>query len=491
MMALGQGIVIRRELKSLGLSVAILVVAALVGVYTLRDEGTGLVIATAALVASIVLVDGGRRDLFVKHGWIPYAWVALALVTDFRFTFRSTLDNSVSAATLENFIQVGVYGLVAALVVRTRRVLVTADPRPIRKGPLLAWPLLALISTIWSPIPLFTLVRSLQLLVPIGLATVMVRVWLSSPDLAASLWRDTLRFFVGAVTFLTLLGFATGFATGSLIGTRFAWPGSHPGVVATYCATALLILVAAGRSYLGVRLSGFVFRLLLFASAIYLSQTRALIGALAAAMAVLIWGIGRTKPASRYIGSFYYVIAVALAVLAAREPILEYLARGATLRANLSLTGRIPLWEAAVSLIGDADRWLNGFGYGAARVILPLQAEWAGTAHSAWLELLLSIGVLGPLLLAASLVFLIRNLTRWRSMVDPHLSLSIIVLLLVTSVTGETFVFPGVGFVMLALLYAPVMAHRSSPPWEHVDRGATPHSAAFRGRTVAVVVGRR
>jgi O-antigen ligase len=453
---------------------AIVVAAALLTIFTVRDNRTGLIMALALLVASLVFVDAGRRDFFVKLGWIPYAWIALCFSPELRFTFRSALDTSIASTGLETFAQVGIYALVALLVVRTRRLLVTADPRTIRKGPLAAWPLLALISTMWSPIPLFTLVRSLQLFAPIGLAIVMVRIWLSSPSLAASLWRDTLRFFVRTVTFLTLVGIATSSQSGIGTGYRFAWPGTHPGVVAVFCATALLILVASGRSYLGVRLSGFVFRVLLFASAIYLSQTRAVLAALAVAIAVLIWWKGRTNPASRYIGAFYYVVAVTLVSFAAWDQILRYLERGASLQENLSLTGRLPLWGMAIDLISDADRWLIGFGYGSGRVILPLHAEWAGTAHNSWIELLMSIGVVGPLLLAASLLFVLRHAPSIGSIASPPLALSVLALLTVTSLTGEQFALPGMGFTLLALMYVPVLVTRN------VSLPGTPGSQTYR-----------
>jgi len=453
---------IRRGLESVGLTSAILVVAALVVVQSLRDQRTGLAAAIVLLVGSIVFVNRGRGNLFVNHGWIPFAWIALCFSPEFRLTFRSALDTSVSSASAETLLQVGLYAVVAALVIRTRRLLIRKDPTPIRKGPLVAWPLLALLSTLWSPIPSFTLVRSLQLFVSIGLATVMVRIWLSSPSLAASLWRDTVRFFVRTVTFLTLLGFSTSSLSGFASGYRFAWPGTHPGVVAAFCATALVILVASGRSYLGVRLSGFVFRLLLFASAIYLSQTRAVLAALAVAIAVLIWWKGRTNLASRYIGAFYYVVAITLMGLAASDQVLRYLERGASLQENLSLTGRLPLWGIALDLIGDADRWLIGFGYGSGRVILPLHAEWAGTAHSSWIELLLSIGVLGPFLLAAGLFYVLRYAPSIGAIVSPRVVMGVIVLLAVTSLTGEQFALPGMGFTLLALMYVPVLVWRNA-----------------------------
>jgi hypothetical protein len=449
-----QGWSARNALGSVAISAFILVISAIAGFFSLRDGSAVLGLSAALLITSIVLLDGGRRDFFTKYGWIPYAWIALSLVPDFHFTFRSTLDNSVSTVSLENFVQVGIYALVMGLVLSSRRLMVLEDPRPLRKGPLLAWPLAALASTLWSPIPLFSFVRALQLLVPIGLALFMVRIWLSSPGLGAAIWRDTLRLFVRVVTILVLIGLATGFWS-----ERFAWPGTHPGVVAMYCAIAILILIARGRKFLGLRLSGYVFRLVVLVAAVYRADTRTAIIALAVAIAVLFWSVGRTKLSVRYLGVFYYVVAASLALLVARAELLRYLSRGATAATNASLTGRVPLWETAIQLLSEAHKWFTGFGYGAARVILPLHTNWnAGTAHSTWIELLFDIGVLGPLLVAAGFTFLFVQVSGRRAVADPALSLSLVVFLAVASITSDTLALPGLGFVTLALLYVPALA---------------------------------
>jgi hypothetical protein len=105
---------------------------------------------------------------------------------------------------------------------------------------------------------------------------------------------------------------------------------------------------------------------------------------------------------------------------------------------------------------------LIGFGYGSARVLLPNLATWAGTAHSAWVELLLAVGVLGPLLLAFDLLFLIRYALSRASLVPASLILSILTLLVATSITGEGLAFPSLVFAMFAFLHVPVLVQRNS-----------------------------
>lgn len=469
-MSFVEGVDVRRGLNTFGLSVAIVVAASLVAIYSVRDGGMGLIIAAALLVASIVFVDGGRSDFFVNQRWIPYAWIALCLTPDVRFGSRNPLDTSVSTASLETFVQVIMYALVAGLVIHDRRAWVARDPRHIQKGPVLAWPLIALLSTVWSLVPLFTLVRALQLLVPIGLTILMARIWVSSPARAAAIWRDTLRLFVRTVTILVLLGFATGFSQEA----RFAWPGILSVGAALYMGVALLVLAACGSSFLGMRRSGYAFRMLLFAVGLYLSQTRTVIAALLVAVAVLFWWTGRTKPLTKVLGLFYYAVATVFVVAAALPQILQYLARGETTQGFWSLNGRIPLWGVSIDLVSDGARWLTGFGYGAARVILPTHVDWAGTAHNSWVELLLAIGILGPLLALADIVYLFRHAASRRSVAPPELVLTLLAFWVVVSIASETLALPGIGFVILMLLHAPVLAQRSA-----LDRRRAMRNARF------------
>ncbi len=428
------------------------------GILSLRYSTLALVFSGLVLAASVLLLKDGYENILSNHRWIPYAWVGLCLAPDHHFTFHSTLDNSVSSATPENYVQVAVYMLVAALVLRSRRILVAQDPRRLRTGPLPAWPLIALLSTAWSLIPLFTFIRALQLFVPIGLALLMVRIWLWSPEAARAIWRDTLRLFVRVTTILILVGFATGFWREP----RFTWPGAHPGVAAMYIGVALLILVAGGRAFLGLRPSSYVLRLGLFVATLYLGDTRGVLAGVLVALAVMLWLMARTKPLKSYLGMTYYAIAACLLLIAARPEIIQYVLRGERAETITQLNGRIPLWSDAIEVIGDANRWFVGFGYGAARVILPKFVNWAGTAHSSWVEILMALGIVGPLLLAVDVLFVLRYAASRHSIVPSSLTVSIVVLLVVTSITGEGLVFPGVAFVFIALIHVPVLAERNA-----------------------------
>jgi hypothetical protein len=443
------------RLKDLALWAGIFGMAGFAAILAVSHRSLALPLAGLLLAASIVALRGDLPDRLGNHRWIPYAWIALFISPSFDFNLADTLNPSSSAST-ENKIQLLLYLAVALLIVHSRRLLVTHDPRRIRKGPLLAWPLLAVVSTLWSPVPLFTLVRSLQLLVPIGLAVLMARVWLASPDTALRLWRSTFRLFVQAVTILALWGFAAGGWRG-----RFTWPGAHPVTAAMFLSIAILILLANGPAFLKLPRSGYVVRLLLFATGIYLGETRGALAGIVVGLAALIWFAGRQKPLTRYLGLMYYGTALLLILAVALPAILRYLERGGNVQTLTTFNGRVGLWEVSIDLIGDAGKWITGFGYGAARVILPLHVNWAGTAHNYWVELLVGLGIPGMLLAATDILYLVRHLSSRRSITSPASALAPLAFLIVTSVGSEVAAFPGVGFGMLALLHVPVFARLS------------------------------
>jgi O-Antigen ligase len=467
---------IATRLKVAAAWVVVLVGAASIGIYGQRNLFMAAGLTATLIVTSIAFLDAGRSDFFANYGWVPYAWLALALASELRFSSRSPLDTSISLAPWENFAEAGIYAMVGALTIRSRHVLVTADPRRIRKQPLVLWPPLALASTLWSLVPLFSFVRALELLIPIGLALLMVRIWLSSPSFGADLWRRTFRVFVSAVTVLVLIGFLSG----AWRVARFTWPGMHTTAAAVYIGVCFIILVAAGRSYLRLGMSGYVFRLVLFAVALYLCESRTVVAAVLLALGIVFWWTARTKPLKSYLGVTYYVLSVGLLLLTALQFLVRYALRGGTEEGLTSLSDRIPLWTAAVHALSDANRWLVGFGYGSGRVILPTEFSWAGNAHSSWVELLFGIGILGPLLLAVDVFFMIRHGASRRSLVPPALSLGVIAVLVAGSITGETLAFPGLGLAMMSLLHVPVFVRLSTTRVQPSEPGAAARLASTR-----------
>jgi hypothetical protein len=203
------------------------------------------------------------------------------------------------------------------------------------------------------------------------------------------------------------------------------------------------------------------------------------VGAVVLAMGMLFWWTARTKPLKSYLGISYYAIAIVLVLISASSQIMDYALRGGTSAGLASLDGRIPLWTKSFDLLSTTDRWFIGFGYGSPRVFLPTIASWAGTAHSSWMELLLGIGILGPILAAADILFVMWYAASRNALVPPSLTLSVLTLLLVTSVTGEGLALPSASFAILVLLHAPILAERNSAVRRVRARTGTPSGKQY------------
>jgi hypothetical protein len=432
---------------------AALAFAALVGANASRHWHIAIALAVMAAGASIVLVRWTPPDSWRDHAWIPYAWLALLLIPTFRFQSNDPLNTTASASSPENVVQVVVYAMIAFFVLRARRRLTLDDRSHLVKLPLIAWPSLAVASAVWSPIPLFTVVRAAQLWVLIGMALLMVRIGRSSPARMAEIWTSTLRLFVRVTTLLCVVGFLIR----SWVDDRFSWPGTHPIVASMYLAMALLILVSTSSRSLGLSRSLFWPRIALFSVALYLGETRGALAGLCVGLAVVLWMKGRAKPAVRYLGVFYYVVAVALVVLVALPQTLAYLERGGGIASLTTLSGRVSLWEQSTDLLTLHGRWAAGFGYGASRVLLPLLVAWAGTAHSYWVELLLDLGIVGMGAALLDVFWLTANLLR-PSVIPSTTALGLFAFTVVFSVVSEAAAFPGIGFGMLALLHVPALS---------------------------------
>jgi O-Antigen ligase len=440
-------------------TIPVLLIAGLAGVYGV-DHPAQVLAGAGAVMASVVLVARVEAATY-RFSWIPFAWVALFLTTDLNFINLRPLEVTAGTFSIQHVIELLTYGIVAALVARSRGAILSLYPRPVPKGLLLAWPALAVASSLWSLVPLYTLVRSLQLFVPISLALLLTRVWLTDPDAGERIWAETLRLFVQTVTVLAVVGLIFP-GDPELTGGRFTWPGTHPGTAATYLGLAFVILVAGGRLLTRFPAWSYWPRLVLFGATIYLRPTRSVIAAVVVAIAVALWFRGRQTPVTRYLGLAYYLVGIGVLVMVAAQQLTGYLTRGESGESILSLSGRIPLWEFALGQFNTVPEWLGGFGYGTARELLIPSESWAGSAHSTWLELLLGIGVIGLLLAAADLVLLSTWLIRSRTFsaeANP-LAISLVAFFLVVAPISEVLVLPGVGFGLLALVHAPALTQR-------------------------------
>ncbi|MDP9234962.1 MAG: O-antigen ligase family protein [Actinomycetota bacterium] len=433
-----------------------LVTAAVVAAYSVQQSTEGIAFALLVLVASIVFMRNRETASTISFRWVPVAWVAMVFTADHHFfdLIRSPLEAAYGSASPENIVQVAVFAMVGAMVLRSRRTLVQLAPSKIPKLPMLLFPALALASVLWSPIKLFTAIRASQLLVITALSLLTVRVWHWSPRLGKSIWRDTLSLFVQLATALVLVGFIVGW-TGY---RRFHWPGIEPGLASTWAGAALLILLVGGKRFAPRPVWAYWARVAILATAVFLGETRTVLAAIPFAGLVAVWTLGREKPIARYLGLWYYAVAALLLVLLARLQLAAYLSRGESSQSLDSLSGRIPLWHSAIHDLDAAGKMYTGFGYGAARIVLYPQYSWAGTAHNSWIEALLGVGIVGVCFLAAAVMFLVWRL-GWGSESNrfTRLALALLAFLLVVSLTSEIMATPGIGFALLAWIFVPAL----------------------------------
>jgi hypothetical protein len=425
-------------------------------------------IATAAFLVVVLPRSRWALDREARsYRWLPVAWLIVFLASSIKLSAaRSPLDAASGVFSIDNVIELLCYGFVAAVTIAALYRL-ERSPRPLLIGSLVAWPVVALISTAWSIVPAFTFVRSLQLFVPILLAAYSIRVWRADPETGVVLWRSTLRLFVQALTLLTLLGFAFRgqWEVGGYPVTvkRFMWPGAQHAVLASgMVGFALVILLVGGRALTGFTRVSFFARVGLFSAALYFGHTRSVWLGVAAAALVALWVAGRDRPMARYLGFPVLATGVFFVVTLFRQPLAAYIGRGQTAYALSTLSGRLTVWKLAINAVSSGHRWLLGYGFGSARVILFQQISWAGEAHNTWLELLLGMGLVGTITALVGVVvfgvYLFRTRTTFIS--GYCVATALFVYLLVLSEADYYLATPGFAFTALAFLYWFVMGEK-------------------------------
>jgi hypothetical protein len=447
---------------------AVLLCAAAIGcgfLVTVNGIAAGLPAGIVLLIGLVVLRPRQAANVTViapPFRWIPYAWVGLLLVSGLSFTSRSPLEAASGSASAENVLELFIYGLIALFIWSRWNYTAHLNPVRPRAAPFLLLPCAAIASTMWSTIPIFTLARALQLLVPIALAVLVARLWVRAPVEGELIFRATLRIFVQITTLLTLIGFAVPIWAND----RFTWPGAHTGMAALFLAFSLLILIIGGTELTKFSGVGYGGRIVLFSAALLLSQTRTVLAGTLLGIVTVLWLAGRRRPAFRYFGILYIVLLGVVFVGFAQEELFTYVERGGGVEELRTLNGRIPLWTLAFEEMGTPRLQVLGYGFGAARVILFPKVSWAGDAHNTWIELFLGLGAVGVLVGLVALVF-VGNAVIRLSLRDPSrihlLAAAVFVMLALGTVTGAGLSQPGVEFSLLTLVLAVGLKGRAPP----------------------------
>ncbi|TWT90242.1 O-Antigen ligase [Pseudobythopirellula maris] len=250
----------------------------------------------------------------------------------------------------------------------------------------------------------------------------------------------------------------------------------HPNMQAMYCGVACLAaycLMASGRRTLGRGLFAGLFVLM------FLTQSRTCLLALALAMVAVF--LLRLNARTRWIASMSLVclLGMAMFVIGSLNTAQVSKARTAALLGRTekasTLSGRVPLWE---ELMNDVRRSpMLGYGYEA--YWTPEQIEelsqsqqWAmQSAHNAYLEVTLALGLVGlSLLLAAVVLHLFKAQQAYDATREPFYAFvyGVLVFALVTGLLESLFVRMSLpsGIAMLGMcsvgLGAPLAADKQA-----------------------------
>jgi exopolysaccharide production protein ExoQ len=458
---------------------------ALVGLVAGGLNARGMAYGLAAIAPVLLILAWQARrhpiDAHVprRYAWVPLAWVALLIISDFKLSpARSPLAAASSNLSLDNIIELGVYAAVGVGVLSALYSWV-GRREPIPALLLTAWPAFAVVSAAWSIIPVFSLIRAVQLFVPIGLSVLTARLWRLDPGIGQAVFRRSLRFFIQFTSVMAVAGFMF---RGQWLGNRFMWPwAQHPVAASSILGLALLILLAGGPAFAGFSRPAFLLRVALFGTGLILGQTRGVLAALALGSLLALWLGGRKQILARYLAVPLVIGAGVFGFLLAHASVIAYLSRGQTADTFTSLNGRIPLWHLAFSAMNG--RWMTGFGYGAARVILFQKVDWAGEAHSAWIELLLGTGAIGLVLGVLGLLYLgvrlFRQVGRHFS-IEQRVATCVFSYIVILSTIQAELVLPGFMFAAYTLLFAFALgtgtgSHLPLRPHPMEERVRVPH----------------
>lgn len=133
-----------------------------------------------------------------------------------------------------------------------------------------------------------------------------------------------------------------------------------------------------------------------------------------------------------------------------------------------SLNGRTGVWSYALTKI--SERFFTGYGYGASRFVLMEVFSWAGQAHNIFIEVLLTTGFVGFMLVLCFTVYTIRTIVVTKN----ALLLGIAVYHLLQGMFNSILFVPGVP--MLALILS--LLHATQSQWRRGSKGGV-NSGAY------------
>ncbi|MCZ2439690.1 MAG: O-antigen ligase family protein [Burkholderiales bacterium] len=340
--------------------------------------------------------------------------VVILVITELSLRRRAFEDTS---ADPQNLVKMAVWGVGLLVALINWGTLRQALREP-------ATALLAL-TTLWfaatavySPIPVYTLGAAIALLAVVLFGAVARRSVRESILLKAPAAALTVMLLVGLALYVVAPDRALAQTEGGTV-LRLAAPFATPNQLGRAAALVVLLTVI-GMARGHVRWRSFLVWLGIPAAlaCLVLSQSRTAGGALLAAL-LLVYGSKRPRRALAMaivlaaLGIVYSMLDIDLADLAA------LVSRTGHVSELTTLTGRTAIWAAVWQQI--LEQPLLGYGHAAGKVLIPqiYRTFWGWTAthaHNMWLQTWFTTGLVGVLLLLATLLAQLRYCLRTRDL---------------------------------------------------------------------------
>jgi hypothetical protein len=401
-------------------------------------------------------------------GPLTVAWLVVAILPSHNFSTRSGTE-AVSSAGLQPMLELLMTAGVACLALASIRAL---EPSLARSRPpwyLMHLPIWVMASSAWSLTAPYATVRGLQMLVIGLLAWATVAVGRIDPAAIRAIVESFLRWFVWVTLALCALGVAFGPVYVSIARSnrgRFTWIGAHPTGSGLILATALVIAVAAPGRVLRLPPVVQLGAVAVLAAAMYDNHSRAAWIGLGAALATALVLRGFVSWIVRRIGVPIALAGVVAALYYRSSEIWEYMLRDRDSESFATGNGRRELWGIGFRALDTAFDWVFGLGYGVTRTLFLEEAPWAGEAHSSVLAYLVSVGLIGLLIFAATVGRTMVDVIRvqlWAVGATGAALASMLVLVVVNGMTSDILAEPHTGFAVLYLVAAVALARLHAP----------------------------
>ena len=315
-----------------------------------------------------------------------------------------------------------------------------SDPAFLLAGAFGIW---AFASAFWSPSPILSTAKALEymlLVVTFGTIVASVDRSATSSQRVAAIVATAmttvviLYLFLNLAEFGTLLRFVERADRGARLTLFHAGPLESADVI-----SLAVIAVAVVRGSLSWRLP------LLAVLIVLVALTKSIgpgLGLVTALLAIFWLNLGATN---RVVAILILALVCVLGLFSFDLIRSDLQVSPAMMKTLTTINGRIPLWDYALALAWEKP--LAGHGFYAARFLLLDRFTWAGTAHNAFIDVLLTTGVVGLVLLIAFTSYVAARALHLKN----SMLIGFTIYSLTHAMTDYTIFSPGVIFMTLLL----------------------------------------